>query len=102
MKNTHFCKVLSFCFLLALMSSCSIFGGGKKSENGEDKQKKPKPLKCRYEACHVRMNHYHEGQEYKGKRKWFLRPFFFFNKNPKIGEGRKEDRRDSHYKKNKK
>jgi hypothetical protein len=78
--------------LLLFTTSCGIFGGGKSSGEDEEKKKKKKPKKCKLEACHVRMMHMHEGAEYYGKKKWFLRPFFFCNKNPKIGQGIKPEK----------
>jgi hypothetical protein len=59
-------------------------------------KKKKKPKKCRLESCHVRMSHYHDGAEYLGKRRWFLRPLFYPNKEPKIGQGLKKTKRDPH------
>ena len=38
MKTTHFFKTISLCLLLALMSSCSIFGGGKKTKENKKTQ----------------------------------------------------------------
>ncbi len=95
MKKTLIYGMLIFMSFSAL--SCGIFGGKKNKEGqGMEREKKKKPKKCKLESCHVRMTHMHEGAEYKGKRKWYLKPFFFCNREPKIGQGLKKDKRDPH------
>lgn len=68
--------------------SCGIFS---KKDDGnlfagkEKKEKKKKVKRCKEDACHVRMNHYHQGQEFKGKRGGFFTRLFA-PKQPKYGE----------------
>ncbi len=79
---------LGLCFEL---TSCGVFGGNKGDEpvvfTKDDKPKKKKKVKrCKEEACHIRMNHYHQGAEFKGKRGGFFTRLFA-PKQPKYGEG---------------
>lgn len=93
MKKTLIYGMLLFmCFSVY---SCGIFGKRKSNKEGQgmEQEKKKKPKKCKLKSCHVRMTHMHEGAEFKGKRKWYLRPFFFCNREPKIGQGIKKDKR---------
>lgn len=85
--------------------SCGIFNKGPKDVEftKEEKKKKKKVKRCKEEACHVRMNHYHQGQEFKGKRGGFFTSLFA-PKQPKYGEGlpKKRRRRDPSQKPRKK
>ena len=93
--SKHFCYfIFSFFMATTILSSCA----GSKGEPSEEAQKNGKKKKaakrCKMKSCHVRMVHMHEGKEMLGKRGWFLKACFFFNKNPKYGEGMKKDQRD--------
>ena len=100
-------KALNILFLLFALSflgfsttSCSIFQPKQKSNDelfGQGKKKKKKLKKCKIESCHVRMNHGHEGSEFKGKR-CFLFTTLFAPKQPKYGEGlpKNATKRDPH------
>ncbi len=85
--------------LFVLFLGGGVLGGcaGSKGQPSEqEKGKKKSSKRCKMKSCHVRMMHMHEGTEFKGKRKWSLKACFFFNKNPKYGEGYKKDQRDPH------
>lgn len=102
MKHTHtkyillrFCYVfISFFVLTTVLSSCAGSKGDTNELADKDGKKKKKGKRCKMKSCHVRMVHMHEGKEVKGKRGWFLKACFYFGKNPKYGEGLKQDRRD--------
>ncbi len=101
MKTPFFKKIV---FLLILATALSLVstscGSSKKqaqaSEEQGKKKKKKKLPRCKMKSCHVRMNHLHDGAEFRGKCNWFLRNWFYFGKEPKIGEGLKKSKRDPH------
>ncbi|MGF1532093.1 MAG: hypothetical protein ACFCUI_00190 [Bernardetiaceae bacterium] len=82
-------KIFLLVSLCLACSSCGIFNkGGKdveftKEKKGKEKKKKVK--RCKEDACHVRMNHYHQGQEFKGKKGGIFTNLFP-PKQPKYGE----------------
>ncbi len=92
-------KFWVYFLIIGISCSCSIFGGRSGSDpsasEGEDPCKK-RIKRCKLEQCHIRMLHLHEGACFKGKKKWFLKRWFFFNKNPKVGQGYKKGKRDEH------
>ncbi|TAF33981.1 MAG: hypothetical protein EAZ57_04590 [Cytophagales bacterium] len=49
------------------------------------KKKKKKVKKCKLPECHVRMNHYHEGAEFRGKRGGIFTAWFA-PKQPRYGQ----------------
>lgn len=75
-------KALFFFSFLLILGACS---GSKKSGDGESKKQK-KPKKCKYDHCHVRLNHYHNKTEYKGKRGGAFTGIFS-PKSPHYGQG---------------
>ncbi len=83
--------IFSIFIASSILTSCA---GGDKGQPSEEKKKTKAKKRCKMKSCHVRMVHMHEGKEVKGKRGWFLKACFFFNKNPKYGEGMKKDQRD--------
>lgn len=99
-KNISFLLIICSVFLFSgTLVSC---GGGKPSNQASEqeagKKKKKKPKKCKDEGCKVRMSHYHEGAEFKGKRgNFFMR--LFTPKESKYGQGR---HRNTGWKKGKK
>lgn len=88
-KNISFLLLLFSLFLVnGTLSSCR---GNKPSDQASEqeagKKKKKKPKKCKDEGCKVRMSHYHEGSEFKGKRgNFFIR--LFTPKESKYGQGK--------------
>jgi len=84
--------------LSATTTSCGLFGGKGKTQQGQasEQGKKKKSKRCKLASCHVRMVHMHNGAEYLGKKGWFLKPSFYSKKDPKYGEGLKKSQRDPH------
>lgn len=83
---------------IGLGCSCSA-SNGRSAADGSGNADNPceKRIKrCKLEACHIRRLHLHEGACFKGKKKWFLKRLFFCNKDPKVGQGYKKQRRDQH------
>ncbi|PIY09131.1 MAG: hypothetical protein COZ18_08685 [Flexibacter sp. CG_4_10_14_3_um_filter_32_15] len=92
---SHFLKynisfLLIVCSILLFSGTLVSCGGSKKGAQASEQEagkKKKKPKKCKDEGCKVRMSHYHEGTEYKGKRgNFFIR--LFTPKESKYGQGR--------------
>ena len=93
--SSYFKKNISFlliiCSMLIFSGTLVSCGGGKPSNQASEqeagKKKKKKAKKCKEEGCLVRMSHYHEGAEFKGKRgNFFIR--LFTPKESKYGQGR--------------
>ena len=92
--HSYFSKnisILLLFFSLLLFSGTLLSCGGNKpsaqASEQEAGKKKKKPKKCKDEGCKVRMSHYHEGTEFKGKRgNFFIR--LFTPKESKYGQGR--------------
>ncbi|MCC5944030.1 MAG: hypothetical protein JJT94_03790 [Bernardetiaceae bacterium] len=78
-------------FLAFAQSACSSSRDQADGANQNNKKEK-KPKKCKYDACHVRMTHYHEGAKYKGKRGGFFTTLFA-PKEPKYGQAVPKRRR---------
>ncbi|WP_338768914.1 hypothetical protein WAF17_08770 [Bernardetia sp. ABR2-2B] len=88
-KNISF--LLLICALFVFSGTLTSCRGNKPSDQASEqeagKKKKKRPKKCKDEGCKVRMSHYHEGQEFKGKRgNFFIR--LFTPKESKYGQGR--------------
>ena len=87
-RNILFLVLLSLLTLfIGNLTSCK---SNKPSDQASEQQagkKKKKAKKCPDPSCQVRMSHYHEGSEFKGKRgNFFIR--LFTPKESKYGQGR--------------
>ncbi len=104
MKFNQIRKLLKYSLLvLLLFASAQTFtscGSSKPqaqaSEEGGKKKKKKKVPRCKMASCHVRMTHLHDDVEFRGKRTWFLKDWFYFGREPKVGEGLRKAKRDPH------
>ncbi|AFM05027.1 hypothetical protein Fleli_2670 [Bernardetia litoralis DSM 6794] len=88
-KNIFFLLIICSIFLFngTLTSCAGNKSSNQASEQEAGKKKKKKAKKCKEEGCRVRMSHYHEGSEFKGKRgNIFIR--LFTPKESKYGQGR--------------
>jgi len=96
-RKLRYFSNITFIFLI-ISVSCA---GGRSSidpsaSEGEGEKCEGRMKRCKLEACHIRRIHQHEGACFKGKKKWFLKRLFFFNKDPRVGQGYKKQRRDRH------
>ncbi|SFF29542.1 hypothetical protein [Thermoflexibacter ruber] len=104
MKHNQIKKLLKYISLFLLLfiaiQSFSSCGSSKPqaqaSEEGGKKKKKKKAPRCKMLSCHVRMTHLHDDVEFRGKRTWFLKDWFYFGREPKVGEGLRKAKRDPH------
>lgn len=92
----HILFLLLFFMSASMVTSCK--SGKEQAQASEDgkKKKKKKAPRCKMPSCHVRMMHLHDDVEFRGKRTWFLKRWFYFGKDPKIGEGLRKSKRDPH------
>ncbi len=77
------CIFLAFAAFFAVPSCKSKKPDLNASE--EKKKKKKKVKKCKMPFCHVRMNHYHDGAEFRGKRGGGFTAWFA-PKQPRYGQ----------------
>lgn len=87
-KNSSFLLIIFSIFLFSgTLASCKSNKPSDQASEQEAGKKKKKPKKCKDEGCKVRMSHYHEGSEFKGKRgNFFMR--LFTPKESKYGQGK--------------
>ena len=86
-KNISF--LLIVCSVALFSASLTSCRGNKPQDQASEQQgkKKKKAKKCPDPSCQVRMSHYHEGSQFKGKRgNFFIR--LFTPKESKYGQGR--------------
>lgn len=86
-KNIHLLLLVSLFLFSGALVSCKSNKPQDQASEQEAGKKKKKAKKCPDPSCKVRMSHYHEGSEFKGKRgNFFIR--LFTPKESKYGQGR--------------
>ncbi|MCU0391761.1 MAG: hypothetical protein MUE81_11645 [Thermoflexibacter sp.] len=91
--------IFSLLLLVSVQGITSCSGSKPQAQSSEEqgkKKKKKKVPRCKMPSCHVRMTHLHDGAEFRGKKTWFLKDWFYFGKEPKVGEGLRKTKRDPH------